>query len=179
VEQAKTNLNYDTQRKGKSATEHCVKLLGKKRVLGKDFGRKNAVVWSMEEDPKTKAGIPTLLRAAVILERERGRTFAFDVGVEENIDFVSGLESRVRTFFGAEHSVQVDDLQIDPASPSHVLEAEDPAVVAFAEKIVWTRLQDLARNLQDDAVLVTMRKLLLSGPVEQTMRGQVHMPGTG
>jgi hypothetical protein len=161
VQNLGANVNYGAQRTGQEIIEHAVTLVGNRRLLGKDAGGKNAVVWSMEEDQKKKAGIPTLLRAALVLERKPGRSFTFDIEVRETANFVSDAKSKFKSFFGRENDVQAEDVEINPGSPSHVLKAEDPEVVAFEKTVDWTKLGEL--NLQDDLVKVTMQKILTSG----------------
>ncbi|KAF9634997.1 hypothetical protein BFW01_g5892 [Lasiodiplodia theobromae] len=170
IEQAGANINYGTQSAGKVTTEHAVTLVGNKRRLGKDYGGKNAVVWSMEEDPKKKTGIPSLLRAAVLLERKPGRSFTFNIEIQESVDFVSGITSKTKTFFGAEHRIPVDEVEINPGSSSHILQAEDPVVIAFEKTVDWTSLDEL--NLQDDLVEVTMKKVLMSGQIRRAGKGK-------
>ncbi|RFU79742.1 ankyrin-3 [Trichoderma arundinaceum] len=89
--------------------EHATVLTGSKRLLETAWGKDNAVIWSLQEDHKRKQGIPSFLRAAVLLRRKNNVPFSFSISVDSGVDF-SGL---VRRMMGREKIDQIDPVKLD------------------------------------------------------------------
>jgi hypothetical protein len=155
--QAGGNLNYTHGSEGSKATEHAVSLKGIRKLLYKDSGDANVVIWTMAEDPKRKSGTPSFLRTALILKRKPGRNFTFSLEAEIKGNFTMGSKFKKLGHLGrAERSVPVDDLEINPIT--HVLKAEDTILSEYVKKINWENLHEL--NLRDDVVLHKMKDVL-------------------
>ncbi|OBT68016.1 hypothetical protein VE03_01563 [Pseudogymnoascus sp. 23342-1-I1] len=91
--------------------EFHTKLTGVKRVMRRGFfGEENVVIWTLEENEDKGDGIPTFMRAAVLLRHPYDLPFTFTVKVKADVDFVG----EVRTLFGLERKDPIDPVEIDP-----------------------------------------------------------------
>lgn len=89
--------------------EFHTKLTGKQKIIRKGFdGEENVVIWKLEENEDGNNGIPTFVRAAVLLRRPYDVPFTFTVKVKADVDFVGG----VRTLFGLEKKDPIDPVEI-------------------------------------------------------------------
>ncbi|KAF2874323.1 hypothetical protein BDV95DRAFT_616844 [Massariosphaeria phaeospora] len=70
----------------------------------------NKVTWRLEENGDKKNGIPTFLRAAVLLRRIDDVPFSLTVEVRTQVDFLTKLEM----LFGKEKPDPIDPVQIGP-----------------------------------------------------------------
>ncbi|KAI0969671.1 hypothetical protein F4678DRAFT_149826 [Xylaria arbuscula] len=89
-------------------TDHATTLVGTKRLFA-DSGKDNAVIWNLEEDGVKTAGIPSFLRAAVLLRRRDDVPFRFTIQVETGVDF----EGRFRRMLGLKKPEVVDPVELD------------------------------------------------------------------
>ncbi|KAI1775106.1 hypothetical protein F4818DRAFT_61496 [Hypoxylon cercidicola] len=86
---------------------------GEKRVMRQGWtGEDNTAIWTLEENEDKSDGIPTFLRAAVLLRRRENVPFSFAVKVKTDVDFVG----KVKTLFGFERKDPIDPVEIDPAN---------------------------------------------------------------
>jgi hypothetical protein len=81
--------------------DNCAKLFGTTRVLGRTWGPKNAVTWTLLENTDTKSGIPTWLQGAILLKRnpspdKAGQKFQATVEIEVDVDWKSRVGGRAR-----------------------------------------------------------------------------------
>jgi len=88
--------------------EHATTLAGVPRLFAK-WGKDNGVIWNLEEDPKKKDGVPSFLRAAVLLRRKADVPFSFTIDVESGVD----LGGKFRRLLGKEKPEPVDPVQLD------------------------------------------------------------------
>jgi hypothetical protein len=88
---------------------HATTLVGLKRSLGVSGGKANTVTWILEEDPKTREGIPSFLRGGVLLRRRADVPFQFNIEVKSHVDF----GGKLRRFFGLEKPDPVDPVELD------------------------------------------------------------------
>ncbi|KAK3320806.1 hypothetical protein B0T19DRAFT_403426 [Cercophora scortea] len=90
-------------------------LTGEKRVMRPGWtGEANTVIWTLEENTDKSDGIPTFLRAAVLLRRRPEAAtapFSFTVKVKTDVDFIG----TIKTLFGLERKDPIDPVEIDPA----------------------------------------------------------------
>lgn len=101
-------LGYIWETSEAKETEHATRLIGSKRLLA-DFGKNDTVIWGLEEDPKSRQGIPSFLRAAVLLRRRDNVPFRFTNAVETEVDF----GGKFRRLFGLEKPDPVDPVELD------------------------------------------------------------------
>ncbi|GAW26178.1 putative ankyrin-3 [Rosellinia necatrix] len=96
-------------------------------------GEANTVIWTLEENEDKSDGIPSFLRAAVLLRRQHNVPFSFTVKVKTNVDFVG----KVKTLFGLERKDPIDPVEIGPAQfpePRHVsIRSLDPKLHNLAK----------------------------------------------
>ncbi|KAM0226769.1 hypothetical protein ACHAPO_012086 [Fusarium lateritium] len=92
-----------------SKDHHATTLVGLKRSFGFSGGKNNAVTWRLEEDPKTREGIPSFLRGCVLLRRRADVPFQFKIDVKSDVDF----GGKLRRFFGLEKPDPVDPVELD------------------------------------------------------------------
>ncbi|KAK7403905.1 hypothetical protein QQX98_010312 [Neonectria punicea] len=86
------------------------KLTGVKRIMRRGFvGEENVVIWTLEENEDKETGIPTLMRAAVLLRRPYDVPFTFTVKVRADVDFIG----TVKTLFGMERKDPIDPVEVD------------------------------------------------------------------
>jgi hypothetical protein len=150
---------------------HSVRLEGERRVLDKDWGDDNAVIWTMQEDADEKKGTPSFLRGALILRRKPGRQFAFSLEAETEGNFrVRDAIKKLCHFGTREHCVPVVEDSVITA-PTHVLDAEDLLLSEYVKKIDWSNLHAL--KLHEDVVVHTMTAVLGAQPIA------VEKPGLG
>ncbi|KAI1735240.1 hypothetical protein F4680DRAFT_435894 [Xylaria scruposa] len=69
-------------------------IMGDKSIKGRMHGNYNTVVWTILEDEKTKSGIPSTLRTAVLLQRSSSAVFIGRVQIDAQ---VSGFSLASRT----------------------------------------------------------------------------------
>jgi len=95
--------------------EFYTAMTGVKRVMRKGFfGEENVVIWTLEENNDKEDGIPSFLRAAVLLRRPYDVPFTFTVKVKADVDFIG----EVKTLFGLEKKDPIDPVEIDPGKIS-------------------------------------------------------------
>ncbi|KAJ5679026.1 hypothetical protein N7462_007270 [Penicillium macrosclerotiorum] len=92
-------------------------LTGSKKLLHSRTAD-DAVVWSMQENRQKKDGIPTFLRAAVLLRRPTEGAFSFLIQVRSQVDFMTGMESDLRSLFGRKKVDHVHPVHVDSAVDS-------------------------------------------------------------
>lgn len=130
-----TSVGYEWNLKEPQKKDHYGRLRGSKKIL--DEGETdNAVVWSMQEDdtPGKKEGIPTFLRAAILLRREADVPFSFLITIRSKVDFKTGLESDLRSLFGNKKVKEVNPVKVDSGiDPKHLrVKSLDPDKVDFS-----------------------------------------------
>jgi len=103
-----SELGYVWETSKVEEIEHATRLVGTKRLLA-DFGKDDTVIWGLEEDTKKKQGIPSFLRAAVLLRRRDDVPFRFTIAVETELDF----GGRLRRLLGLEKPDPVDPVELD------------------------------------------------------------------
>ncbi|RBQ80833.1 hypothetical protein FVER53590_25651 [Fusarium verticillioides] len=88
---------------------HATTVVGLKRSLDVGGGKTNTVSWIMEEDPRTKEGIPSFLRGGILLRRRADVPFRFTIKVKSEVDF----GGKLRRLFGREEPDPVDPVELD------------------------------------------------------------------
>lgn len=107
------DLGYEWAMESTHNKAHYTSLLGTRRMIDRNnMGRDNAVIWALDEDKQTHAGIPSLFRAAVLLRRVDDVPFRFTIKVHTEVDFIGTLRSLV----GLERSDPVDPVEIGPGT---------------------------------------------------------------
>lgn len=160
--QAGLNAKFGQEREETKAAEYSVTVIGRSMVSERVSGEPNTVYWEMHEDKKKRAGTPTFLRTAVILERKKpGRRFTFSIKAETDakVTLIDQARSKTVSFLGRTGRPQpalIGDVEINP--PTDLLKAQDEVLSAYADKIVWDKLHEL--NLRGDVVQHTEKEVL-------------------
>jgi hypothetical protein len=130
-------------------TQHATTLVGMKRLFA-DFGKDNGVIWTLEEDKVKKQGIPSFLRAAVLLRRKDDVPFRFTISVDTGVDF----EGKMRRLLGLEKPDPVDPVELDGETDLEDLgiSSLDPSVV----DVDLTNMRDMDIGKHADVVLATL-----------------------
>jgi hypothetical protein len=149
----------DIKREGKTEVQHSILLTGKKKLETGGFLGETMAVWSLDEDKVKSEGIPTVLRTAVLLKRPPGRSFKIDTELETEVNW----RAKFVTFLGRrEHQIPLEEIEINPSDPTHVVVDGDEWLSEWIEKAneknTFKNLGGL--NLQDELVLVTNQKLM-------------------
>jgi hypothetical protein len=140
-------LGYVWETNQTKSTEHATTLKGVKRLLEVDWGRDNSVVWSLEEDHKKKQGIPSFLRAAVLLRRRDDVPFSFTIAVDSGAD----AGGKFRRLLGREKPDTVDPVQLDEQT-----DLEDLGIATLnPDTVDLTTMKDLDLAKHADVVLAT------------------------
>lgn len=109
--EAGAQLNWE-QSKTKVAHD-AIRLVGTTRQEGRDFGDDNAASWHLFENTTQKTGVPTAVRASILLKREHDRPFQCIFKMKLKLDFKSSLENAFNTVMG--QRVIDDPVLFDPA----------------------------------------------------------------
>lgn len=142
-------LGYVWETTKMEETDHATKMAGTKRLLS-DFGQDDSVVWSLEEDPVKKQGIPSFLRAAVLLRRRDDVPFRFTIAVETGVDF----EGKFRRLLGLDKPDPVDPVELDQET-----DLEELGIASLDPKaadVDLTNMQDIDIRKKADVVLATL-----------------------
>lgn len=93
-------------------TQQGATVQGSTQVVNYSYGYPNAARWTLMENTSTKAGVPTIFRAVVLLKREDDGHFHSSVKVEASVDW----KNRFSQLFG---TTPADDrILYDPSLPS-------------------------------------------------------------
>lgn len=148
VSVASANAGYAWEMEEPRSRDHYTRLSGVKKLLGRAYGDSNSVIWSMEENDERKDGIPSFLRAAVLLRRKDDVPFRFTIKVRSDVDFVSEIKS----LFGYEKPDPVDPVDINPE-----LDPKDLRVATLDPiKVDLTNMDALNLREQADVVVTTL-----------------------
>ncbi|KAI0466817.1 hypothetical protein F4859DRAFT_496023 [Xylaria cf. heliscus] len=124
------------------------RLSGTRKELGRN-NRDDAVVWAMEENSQDKSGIPTFLRAAVLLRRETEEPFSFLIKIRAQVD-MGGFN--LRTVFGKKKVERVSAVRIDSSIDPKTLK-----VPSLDAKLVdLTRMDELDLSTLADVAIATL-----------------------
>ncbi|EEA25385.1 hypothetical protein EYB25_002649 [Talaromyces marneffei] len=129
------------------------RLSGTRKELG-DSDKDDAVVWAMQENSRTKSGVPTFLRTAVLLRREADVPFNVSIKVRANVDFsLADAAADLRSLFGKKRVERVRPVQIDASVDLAQLKVStlDP------KKADFTKLDELDLEQMADVTMITMR----------------------
>lgn len=142
------NAGYVWEMEESKDRDHWTRLSGVKKLLLREYGDDNAVIWSLEENKDKMDGIPSFFRAAVLLRRLDDVPFRFTIKVRTDVDFIS----EIRTLVGLEKPDPVDPVEIDPnVDPKDVRVASlDP------KKVDLTNMEALNLGEHADVVIATM-----------------------
>lgn len=142
------NVGYSWDLEKTKGRDRWTKLLGIKRLL-REYGKDNAVLWSMEENKDTKNGIPSFFWTAVLLRRSENVSFSFTIKVRAEVNFVD----KVKTLFGLKKPDPVNPVRIDPD-----VKPKDLKIGSLdADKAVLANMESL--NLGDYADVVIVLEL--------------------
>jgi len=130
---------------------HATTLTGVKRLLNENWGKDNAAIWTIEEDSVTKCGVPSFLRAAVLLRRRADVPFEFLIDVEYDTD----LKGVFKRLMGQEKPDPVDPVQLggDTDLDELSIATLDPGTVDL------TNMKEMDIGKQADVVLATLLTL--------------------
>ncbi|KAI0860914.1 hypothetical protein F4860DRAFT_191502 [Xylaria cubensis] len=148
---AKTGLSWE-----KEETDNVrdwAQLTGTRYQINTD-DRDDAVFWYLRENSTVKSGIPTFLRAAVLLRRMGDAPFNVTIDIRAKVDFsVYQAVSDLRGFFGKQRMVSVAPrpLGIDAATDPKLLNV----ATADPKKVDLESLDELEIGQFADAVLIT------------------------
>ncbi|KAK0648273.1 hypothetical protein B0T16DRAFT_407953 [Cercophora newfieldiana] len=127
---------------------HATTLSGTKRLIGSDFGKDNSALWTIEEDAVTKAGLPSFLRAAVLLRRRDDVPFQFTICVEYDTD----LKGVFKRLIGQEKPDPVDPVQLDSET-----DLDELGIATLGEgKVDRSNMKEMDIAKQADVVLATL-----------------------
>lgn len=156
---ASSNAEVEIQREGEKKVKHSILLTGRKKLETGGFLGETMAVWSLDEDLVDNQGIPTILRTAILLKRKPGKSFTIETELETEVNW----RAKLVTFFGRrEHCILLEDIEVNPSDPTHIVVDGDEWLSEWIEKAneknVWKNLGKL--NLQDELVLVINEKLM-------------------
>ncbi|RYP70536.1 hypothetical protein DL769_004929 [Monosporascus sp. CRB-8-3] len=155
VETVGANTGVSWEREETDKVEAWTQLTGTRYQLGGGGEKDDAMIWVMQENGAKKTGIPTFLRAAVLLRREADVPFNVTISVKAKVDFnVSQTVSDLRGLIGKPRVVRV------PPRPLGIDAAVDPRLLKVATadpKVVdLTKLDELDIAQFADVMLITL-----------------------
>lgn len=153
------SADAETQTEREKKVKHSILLTGKTKREAGGFLGDTVAAWALDEDPVDCRGIPTVLRTAMLLKRPIGRSFKIDTQIQTEVNW----RAKLTTFFGRrEQFVDLEDIEVDPKDPTHIVVDEDEHLSNWIEQAnqrgVWDNLGKL--NLQEELVLVVNEKLM-------------------
>ncbi|KAI6082061.1 hypothetical protein F4821DRAFT_274468 [Hypoxylon rubiginosum] len=92
--------------KGLKSREFSISLTGVKNCAGKD----NVVNWTLHENEYKESGIPTVMRAAILLRRPEDLPFTFTVKVKTQVPYIGEM----KILYGLERMAPIDPVGVDP-----------------------------------------------------------------
>jgi hypothetical protein len=101
---ASVSLGYHFERSQKSTSG--LTLLGMALVLGRTYGRPNAVRWTVRENADVRDGISCVLRAPILVRRRTDTRFVAQVTLKTEGTGWSALFSKFTSFFGSRKGVE-------------------------------------------------------------------------
>ncbi|OBT66708.1 hypothetical protein VE03_03983 [Pseudogymnoascus sp. 23342-1-I1] len=136
------SIGISWERKKSDKVEDWTQLTGSRYQMGSEE-RDDAVIWSMQENGATKNGIPTFMRAAILVRRSANVPFKLTIEVKAKVDFsVSQKVADLKRLFGKPTVVRV------PPRPVGINTAVDP-------EVDLTRLDDLDIAQFADVALIS------------------------
>lgn len=75
-------------------------LAGTIRLEGRTYGESNTARWTFSENKSQSDGIPTLLRAAVLLRRKSDAQFVATIKIDAKVDMLYSLGNQFQRLFG-------------------------------------------------------------------------------
>ncbi|KAK3983986.1 hypothetical protein QBC44DRAFT_346311 [Cladorrhinum sp. PSN332] len=106
-----TETGVEWEVKEQVSDEYHASITGVKRVQRKpNAGKPNTVVWTLKENSHKRSGLPTLLRACVLLQLPSSRAFKASLEVDTDVDFLTEF----RRMAGLERFDRVDPFTIIP-----------------------------------------------------------------
>lgn len=73
---------------------------GAVRLVGRNYGKKNQAKWDLLENPSRGDGIPSLLRAVVLLKRSNDNGVLATIGIKVKVDLLHSMYSKFQDFMG-------------------------------------------------------------------------------
>lgn len=105
---ASAGYHFERSQKGTSG----LTLLGMALVLGRTYGRPNAVRWTVRENADVRDGISCVLRAPILVRRRTDTRFVAQVTLKTEGTGWSALFSKFTSFFGSRK--EVEPVYFDP-----------------------------------------------------------------
>jgi len=95
-------------------------LFGCRKTVERDYGKKNAAVWTLKENKITGGGIPSFISTAILLKPQTAEDFQAIVTVDASADPLFSASTMARRLFG--------QLTVDPIHFSQMRAVMGPAI---------------------------------------------------
>lgn len=111
--QASTQVGWE--RSTSKVKQDSTVLVGRKHLHGseRDFGEDNAASWTMLENSTEKTGVPTSMRASILLKRDNDLPFQCLFSLKLEVDMKSAFETAINSVFG--QKLIDDPILFDPS----------------------------------------------------------------
>lgn len=80
---------------------YATTITGSTALRGRNYGKPNAVSWTLMENPETKAGVPIAMKTAILLKRRDEGEFQCVVSLKAKADWRTSLTEPLESLFGA------------------------------------------------------------------------------
>lgn len=148
--QAGTQVGWE--RSTSKVKQDSTLLVGWKHLHGseRDFGEENAASWTMLENSTEKTGVPTSMRASVLLKRDNDLPFQCLFSLKLEVDMKSAFEIAVRSVFG--QKLIDDPILFDPSRKPTKRQLEMFDINSLASPSLEARSDVVFKNVLDRTV---------------------------
>ncbi|ORY72120.1 uncharacterized protein BCR38DRAFT_405122 [Pseudomassariella vexata] len=126
---------------------------GQHPLRGPQGRRKNAMRWVLSENPQKKAGIPTFLRALVLLKRNDMDEFTAVVTIDVDVSICLSLSKKIRSLFSKDEEDDPENFDPEPArQPRNSAWVDDEVITVSELQSVKLEQLDviLSTNMRND-----------------------------
>jgi len=107
-------INAGVEQTVSKECQYHAKVFGSRRIEKRRYGDYNAVRWALEEDRIAESGIPSSLRAAVLVVQKTAGIFRAELEVQAQVDLWYSLQRRIQHLRGTS---TVDPVFFDRKQP--------------------------------------------------------------
>ncbi|KAJ4286234.1 hypothetical protein N0V90_013268 [Kalmusia sp. IMI 367209] len=130
--------------------QDSTRLVGWKHQIDRDYGEDNAASWTLLENSTEKTGVPTSMRACILLKRENDLPFQCIFSLKLEVDLKSSLEKTMGMVFGKK---LIDDpILFDPSRKPTKRQLEIFDINSLSSPSLAARSRVISKNVLDGTI---------------------------